>query len=145
MSQVKLEVSQIQSSIAPVLEKYEQIAGAYLVGSALELCRPDSDIDIGLVLMHSTKISEKELDLIEARILEELSPQAAHHYDLVFLTRGNAFLSHRALKTGKLIYARDMDVITDFTEEISLKYRVDYPRYRKALETIAGGDDFNDN
>ncbi len=137
---IKVEVSQIQNKIVPVLKSHEQIAGAYLFGSTLESCRLDSDIDIGLIMMPAYNISEKEFELIEARILKDLSPLATHHFDLVFLTRQDVFLSHKAIKYGKLIYVRDMDVITDFTEAVSIKYREEYPRYRQALETIALGD-----
>ncbi len=137
---VKVEVSQIQNKIVPILKSHEQIAGAYLFGSVLETCRPDSDIDVGLVMMPANDISEKEFYLIEARILKDLSPLAAHHFDLVFLNRQGAFFSHKVIKYGKLIYVRDMHVITDFTEAVSIKYREEYPRYRQALETIALGE-----
>ena len=138
-SLIKVEVSQIQNKLVPILKSHEQIAGAYLFGSALEACRPDSDIDVGLIMMPDHNISEKELDLIEARILKDLSPLATHHFDLVFLNRQNAFFSYKVIKYGKLIYVRDMDVVTDFTEFVSIKYRKEYPRYRQALETIALG------
>ena len=139
-SLVKIEEAQIRNRIVPVLKDHEMIAGAYLFGSALERCRPDSDIDIGLVMMSGSDISEKELDLIEARILVGLSPLDAHKFDLVFLTLRDVFFSHKAIRTGKLIYVRDMDVITDFTESVSNIHRCEYARYRQALETIALGD-----
>lgn len=137
---VKVEEVQILKKIVPVLKNHEQIAGAYLFGSALEFCRPDSDIDIGLVMMPGFDVSEKELYLLEARIHKDLSPLAGHHFDLVFLTLRDVFFSHKAIRTGKLIYARDMDVVTDFTESVSNRYRENYPRYRQALEDIALGD-----
>ncbi len=46
---------------------------------------------------------------------------------------------HKAIRYGKLIYARDMDVITDFTESVSNIHRYEYARYREALEIIAFG------
>lgn len=136
---IKIEISQIQNKIVPVLESHEQIAGAYLFGSALGACRPDSDIDIGLIIMPDCNFSEKEFELIEARILKDLTPLATHHFDLVFLTLRDVFLSYKAVKYGKLIYINNLDVITDFTEAVSIKYRDEYPRYRQALETIALG------
>ncbi len=85
--------------------------GGHPVG---QRCRPDSDIDIGLVMMPGFDISEKELDPIEARIREGLSPLGTHKFDLIFLTLRAVFFSNKAIRSGKLIYARDMDVITDF-------------------------------
>ncbi len=137
---VKVEESQIRNKIVSVLEGHEMIAGAYLFGSALKRCRPDSDIDIGLVMMPGSDISEKELDLIEARIHRGLSPLGTHQFDLVFLTLRDVFFSHKAIRSGKLIFARDMDAITGFTETVSNIHRCEYARYRQALETIALGD-----
>lgn len=83
---------------------------------------------------------EKELDLIEARIRGGLSPLGTHKFDLIFLTLRAVFFSHKAIRSGKLIYARDMDVIIDFTESVSNIHRYEYARYREALEIIALGD-----
>ena len=137
---VRIEISQIEDKVVPVLKRYEQIAGAYLFGSALDMCRPDSDIDIGLLLMPGQVESEKDYDLIEARIFRDLPPLNGHPIDLVFLDQQNAIFSYKVIKNGKLIFSRDLNTITDFIESVSIRYRVAYPRYRQALEMIAMGE-----
>ncbi len=47
---VRVREDLIIKVVVPILEELKEIAGAYLFGSALGLCRPDSDIDIGLVI-----------------------------------------------------------------------------------------------
>lgn len=47
---IRIPADLIVKTVTRALESREEIAGAYLFGSALELCRPDSDIDIGLVI-----------------------------------------------------------------------------------------------
>lgn len=137
---VKVEREQIKKKLVAALGNHTQIAGAYLFGSALGNCRPDSDIDIGLITMPLYKVTEREFDIIEARILKELLPLDAHHFDLVFLTAKNYILSHKAINSGRLVYVRNMGAVTDFIETVSLRYRESYPRYRQALETIALGE-----
>ncbi len=133
---VKINLEDIKKELVPVLEKYPEIAGAYLFGSALDYCRPDSDIDIGLIIGDDEKHSDQDCQLLIEKILRNLSPINKHPFDLVILKSSEAIFSFRVIRNGTLIYNRDNTVVTDFIENISQKYRKVYPRYNKALEMI---------
>jgi len=133
---VKINLEDIKKELIPVLEKYPEIAGAYLFGSALDCCRPDSDIDIGLIIDDEKKYSDQDCQLIIEKILRTLSPINKHQFDLVILKSSEAIFSFRVIRNGTLIYNRDNTVVTDFIEKVSQKYRKVYPRYNKALEMI---------
>jgi len=47
---VQIDEDRIKGAVVSTLTDMKESAGVYLVGSALGLCRPDSDIDIGLVI-----------------------------------------------------------------------------------------------
>lgn len=133
---VKINLEDIKKELIPVLEKYPEIAGAYLFGSALDYCRPDSDIDIGLIIGDEEKHSDQDCQLLIEIILRNLSPINKHQFDLVILKSSEAIFSFRVIRNGTLIYNRDNTVVTDFIEKVSQKYREVYPRYKKALEMI---------
>ncbi len=133
---VKIYLEDIKKELVPVLEKYPEIAGAYLFGSALDYCRPDSDLDIGLIIVDDEKYSDQDCQLIIEKILRTLSPINKHQFDLVVLRSREAIFSFRVIRSGILIYNRDTALVTDFIEKVSQKYRDVYPRYNKALEMI---------
>ncbi len=133
---VKSDLEDIKKKLVPVLEKYPEIAGAYLFGSTLDYCRPDSDIDIGLIIVDEIKHSDQDCQLIIEKIIRNLSPINKHQFDLVILRSSEALFPFRVIRNGILIYNRDTAVVTDFIEKVSQKYRDDYPRYKKALEMI---------
>ncbi len=134
---VSIDLKEAENLIKPVLEKFPVIAGAYFFGSALEQCRADSDIDLGLVLSSKFNLPEKKQDLLVAKILNETPRLGNHQFDITILTKDNVFFTHRVLRTGKLFYDKNTAELTDFIELVSHKYRVNYPRYRRALEIIA--------
>ena len=137
---VHVDVSKIIEGVIPVLESREEVVGAYLFGSILGACRPDSDIDIGLLLNPDISYSEKELERIQEEVLEELPAQNNRVFDLVILNNYSDIFKYKVITEGKLIYARDQDIITDFIEIVSRRRAENYPRYREALEIIARGE-----
>ena len=137
---VRIDLAQVIETMGPVLESRETVAGAYLFGSALGPCRPDSDIDVGLVLFPDRIVSEKAGEFLLEDILEAL-PRIDHHpYDLVILNQVSALFAFRVISQGHEIYARDPEVMSDFMERVSRRRGEDYPRYRRALEEIVKGE-----
>ncbi len=129
------DIEAISSRVNTVLKDFPQIAGAYLFGSTLGKCRPDSDIDLGLVLEDSN-MSDKEQEQLETAIAYLLGTFNNKHYDITFVSPQSPIFSYRIIKDGCLIYVKNMDRITDIIEDVSRRYSEVYPRYRAALEDI---------
>ncbi len=134
---IYIDLSEAERIIKPDLEKHPEIIGAYFFGSSLDRCRPESDIDIGIVLTRKAHLPEKEQDLLIERILSENPRFAGHPIDITILRESDVFFTHRVIREGNLFYVKDVEELTDFIEIVSNKYRENYPRYRQALEMIA--------
>ncbi len=135
---ISVDIANIIKRIVPILKQREEVVGAYLFGSILGPCRRDSDIDLGLVLSPDIKITEKAAEKLLEEITNELSPVDNHYFDIIVLNRSSAIFAYKVITQGKEIYAVDADAVTDFMERVSRKRAEDYPRYRQALEAIAG-------
>lgn len=120
---------------AEVLKSFPQVAGAYLFGSALDKCRPDSDIDIALVL-EDIELSEREKTQLEDEIASSFIPMEGHPFDIVVLDPGKPVFGYQVLREGHLIYVRNHERVTDVLEMVSRRAADVYPRYRTALEEI---------
>ncbi|NSW81659.1 MAG: nucleotidyltransferase domain-containing protein [Syntrophothermus sp.] len=137
MSQlVRIDLDSVIAKVRTALENFPQVAGAYLFGSALELCRPESDIDVGLVLEPGINPDSFEADRLEAEIALALTPLDGHPFDIVVLNPHNIIFCFEVIKSGRLIYCRDRERITDVLEYVSRHYPDVYPRYRQALDEI---------
>lgn len=132
---ITLNTEAIIAQVVSTLRKFPLVAGAYLFGSALEMCRPDSDIDLGIVLVDN-KMSAREREHLEADIANSLHSFEGHLFDVVILTTQDPIFSFKVIKEGRLIYAANMDRVTDFMEFVSRQYAEAYPRYKMALQEI---------
>ncbi len=137
---VKIKFQSIKDRLNPVLERYPQVAGAYIFGSALDYCRPESDIDVGLIMANEEKYQDRDRELLNEKIVRDLSPLHGHLFDVVILKSSESLFSFRVISSGALVYVKDLVVVTDFIEKVSHKYREVYPRYRQALEMIVSED-----
>lgn len=139
MQLVTVEVGLVEERVRDVLPEFPEVAGAYLFGSVLGLCRPDSDIDLGLVC-HSAFPSRGGDPLWrerqEARVAGALGRLDGHPFDVVVLDVDDAIFSFKVISTGRLVYVRGEGEITDFIERVAQKYREVYPRYMRALQEI---------
>lgn len=135
---VGVEGAQIVKTVIPVLREYHHVAGAFHFGSSLGMCRPDSDIDIGLVCGPLAPRSEREYDRLTGSIVNRLLPVDGHHFDLVVLNSLSSILAFRIINSGRLIYQNDPGTVTDFIERVSRQYGENYPRYRAAVRLIVG-------
>ena len=132
------DISNIIEKIIPVLKPRQSVVGAYLFGSVLEEFRPDSDIDLGLLLAQSC--SEKEAEIIREEILMDLPLLKNHPFDMVILNHSSAIFAYKVITKGRLIYTSDAEEVTNFMEIVSRQRAEHYPRYRQALEAVVRGE-----
>ncbi|TDA67773.1 MAG: nucleotidyltransferase domain-containing protein [Clostridia bacterium] len=132
---VRVSQKAISRAVNMVLPGHPEVAGAYLFGSALEECRPDSDVDLGLVLFPEVKEPPGYGFIsLEARIEGELPRLAGHRFDVNVLRPNDVIFSFKVISTGQMIYAADVEVVTDFVEAVARRYADIGYRYRRALE-----------
>jgi predicted nucleotidyltransferase len=101
--------------------------------------RPDSDIDVGIILQTGAIKSEKELDLLLAKLANALGNYEGHIFDIVSIGNVNNILAFKILKKGEPIYIKDEGKVTDMIEIVSRLYSENYPRYKEALKIILEG------
>ena len=135
---VCIDEDRIKEAVGSALMDMEEIAGVYLFGSALGLCRPDSDIDIGLVIKPLYGQPDKYYLDIALAAETRLDPIDGHPFQVVPLNITDCIFAFNVIRKGQLIYERDHDAVTDFTEMISRRYSENYPRYIKYLKEIVG-------
>lgn len=91
-------------NIKALLGKEPAILAVYLLGSALTgSMRPDSDIDLGLMIEPGLKISS----LLRANISGSLSYKMGRTVDLGEISTNNLVYAREALLKGKLIYTKN--------------------------------------
>lgn len=86
------------------LEQDRRVLAAYLLGSAASgRMRPDSDLDLALMMMPDAKMSS--LDRIA--LAAELGLEAGMVVDIGELSSGNLVYAKEAILTGRRIFTRD--------------------------------------
>ena len=135
---VRIDEDRIKGAVVSTLTDMKEIAGVYLFGSALELCRPDSDIDIGLVIKPLYGKPDKYYLDIALAAETGLDPIDGHPFQVVPLNITDCIFAFNVIRKGRLIYESDHEAVTDFMEIISRRYGENYPRYIKYLKEIAG-------
>ena len=135
---VRIDEDRIKEAVGSALMDMKEIAGVYLFGSALGLCRPDSDIDIGLVIKPLYGKPDKYYLDIALAAETRLDPIDGHPFQVVPLNITDCIFAFNVIRKGRLIYEQDHDAVTDFTEMISRRYGENYPRYIKYLKEIVG-------
>ncbi len=135
---VRIDEDRIKEAVGSALMDMKEIAGVYLFGSALGLCRPDSDIDIGLVIKPLYGKPDKYYLDIALAAETRLDPIDGHPFQVVPLNITDCIFAFNVIRKGRLIYERDHDAVTDFIEMISRRYGENYPRYIKYLKEIVG-------
>lgn len=133
---VKADLDLIIQKVRKVLPDFPQVAGAYLFGSIMGECRPESDIDLALVLEGGIDPGGFEGDRLEAEISIKLTPIQGHSFDLQILNPDKPLFAFRAISGGRLVYSRNDGRLAEVMEYVSRRYADLYPRYRQALEEI---------
>lgn len=140
---IKIDLEKLNEYIFSKLKQFPEIEGAYLFGSCLEMMRPESDIDLGIIFKENLK--SQNVDFIIEKIYRFLGHFDNHPFDIVSLRDVNTILAFKIIHKGQLVYISNKDSVTDFIEITSKKYSDVYPRYKKALEIITGlrGENFD--
>jgi len=122
--------------MVPQLAAFPPIAAAWIFGSvARGDVRPDSDLDLGLLLRtpgESARDHHRMLGDLASR-LEGLGDRRA--LDLVILEPQGPIFCHHAIREGHLIYDADPDRRIDFVSETVIRYLDFAPTW-----AILGGD-----
>ena len=99
-------IKKIEEHIQKLLEKEPHILAVYLLGSTLNgSMRPDSDIDLGLMVEPGYKISALE----RANLSSNFSYEMRRTVDLGEISSNNLVYAREALLKGKLIYTKNKD------------------------------------
>ncbi|KXG78367.1 hypothetical protein AN618_04330 [Fervidicola ferrireducens] len=133
---IEIDREKLKAYVTEKLYCFNEIAGVYLFGSAVDKMRPESDIDLGIITVPGAVKSEIELELFLEKLHLSLRNFEGHSFDLVSVTDANVILAFEILRYGIPIFIKDEDVVSDVIEHVSRKYADVYPRYKKALELI---------
>lgn len=134
----------IREQVINALRDCPEISAAYLYGSALELCRPDSDIDIGLIVGPQS-LDFRESQRLEGKISLKLEAIQKHSFDLNIIDPDNTIFAFRVIKEGLPLFIRDRDKLGDFMEKVSRAYDECGWRYQWAIREIKGEVSLNGN
>ena len=137
---IKLNIEDLIGKILPVLKSYSQIEAAYLFGSALDRVRPDSDIDIALLLSPNIDVENLESWTLAEEIGLHLTRLIGRSFDISLLNVKDYLFAMNVLTTGKLIYVKNNDILGDFIEKVSLRHRIWYNHYKQALLEVVEND-----
>jgi len=112
---VRMSLEDVETRVRKVLPAFTDVAGAYLFGSCLGACRPDSDIDLGLVLRgHGDPV------YLEARVSGALGLVEGHPFHITVLTAGE--FAFQAIHVGRLIYEADAEAVADMIEKVAKEH-----------------------
>ncbi len=126
----------IYNKTIPVLQNYKDIAGAVHFGSSLGKCRPDSDIDVGLIMSLHFPTQERKIEKLIDNISNDLGFINDHDFDNIVVNSLPSIFAFRVIKDGHLFYQEDPEVVTELIEQVSRRYAEDYSRYRSALRLV---------
>jgi uncharacterized protein len=127
-------------AIAAVMASYPEVAASWLFGSeARGEARPDSDVDVALLLRERGKTAADVYRLLGsiAADLEQVAP--GRRIDLVLLDQQGPVFQHRVLLEGRLVYDADPDRRVDFESDSYVRYFDFLPTHRLAQRYAAAG------
>lgn len=133
---VTINLSELKNYILDKIAIFPEIQGVYLFGSCLEKLRPNSDIDIGIIL---DKFLNEDKNIFIEKLYYYLGHFNGHSFDITSIRDTNIIIAFKILNKGLPIYINDQESVSDLIEFISRRYLDIYPRYRKALEMISIG------
>ena len=133
-------MTQLEHDIARVMARFPEVAAAWLFGSQIRgEARPDSDVDVGLVLKHR-KVSAREVLPLLGKLAAELESVApGHPIDLTLLEQQGPIFQHEVLRTGRLVWDADPERRVDFESDAYVRYFDFLPTHRIATEQALGG------
>ncbi len=128
-------IERLTYSIQKLFENEPDILAVYLLGSALNsTMRPDSDIDLGLMIKPGSKMSS----LIRAKLAGVLSYEMGRNVDLGEVSSSNLVYAREAFFKGKLLYTKDKEMANLYRANLLgmyLQYNIDRQEVVDAYRT----------
>ena len=110
---------QIEANVRQLLKKEPHILAVYLLGSTLRgTMRPDSDIDLGLMIEPGYKISALE----RAYLSGIISYKMRRTVDIGEISSNNLVYAREALLKGKIIYTKNKDSVNLYRANLLAMY-----------------------
>jgi predicted nucleotidyltransferase len=133
LQRIQPDPGSLARELATEFSRCPWIAAAYLFGSlARNEGRPDSDLDLGIVLVRRGEATHGEYmkTLEVAGRLEHLSPGGL--VDLVLLEEAGPLFAHRVLLDGRLVYEGDRERRIEFEWKTYVRAFDFRPLYERA-------------
>lgn len=112
----RVPLTEVASEIAKILPRFPVVSGAYLFGSCLGNCRPDSDIDLALILANEP---EGPLDdTTDVAVEAALGTFDGHPYHVTTLSARAVSFSFNVVRSGQLVYLVDRRRIGEFLSHV---------------------------
>lgn len=138
---VRVDIEAVRRHIGAACARNPRVAAAYLFGSALGEMRPDSDIDVGVVLSAQGRaLTGLAAFGLSGQLEGALGFWDRHPFEVTVFSVDNAIFVMSALRDAVLAYEGDGEVLADFLEAVAQRYRVDGPRYWDAVREVNGWD-----
>lgn len=114
-----MDLRAVTRAVQETAPRFGEVLAAYLFGSALDELRPDSDLDLAVVLREPSPEGLNLFDL-EARLGEALPVLGQHPWHITALVKVDPRFALRAVREGKLLYEADEELHTDYLVNIAL-------------------------
>lgn len=135
MCMVRVDIELVRRKVQEAVADLPGVAAAYLFGSALGDCRPDSDIDIGLFLA-DIDVDSKQAYLLAGTVAARLEPIESHVFDVNVIDPSDTVFAFRVLSEGIVLSVNDERSWTGTMERVSRAYCEDGYRYRLAVAAL---------
>lgn len=134
---VRVDLERAACRVREVLRGLPEVVAGYLFGSALGPCRPDSDVDLAVVLAPGTpEPAGWGVAALEARIEALLGEVDGHPFHVTVLSPDRVLFALPVLRDGLPVYVADRDAWTDFIERVARAYPDLHRRYQQALSEV---------
>lgn len=122
---VRLPPGSVAERVGRMAPDFPGLVAVYLFGSALGKFRPDSDIDLGIIMRYTAD------PRTEDRLELALGAIDGHPFHVTTLNP-ESVLAFRVVKEGTLVYSDDEGLRTDFLARAALQHHYDAPHIRTA-------------
>lgn len=133
-----MDVDSIRDRVFAAVVDQAPVVAAYLFGSAVGSCRPDSDLDIGLFLT-GIDPSSREAGRIAGEVALRLTPLGGHPFDVNIVDPAQTIFAYRVISQGVPLVVRDDRPMRALLEKISRDYADAGYYYRRAVQEILEG------
>lgn len=123
---LKLSFNELKSVVYSTLIKNPQILIAYIFGSLVKgNFKEYSDIDVAVYTKE--EFSWQDFYILYGNLTKEIH---SDRVDLVWLNKAEPIISFEIIKTGKVLFYRNVDTLNDFELTVKKRY-YDYVIYLK--------------